>query len=274
MKKIIIIMLFAGLVAAPARSQQEDSGGGAYAPQAGNHQVSLLLGKGMFYSNVSYMLIRKNTSYLSDFDVPGTLTMSDPNENAIGNMIGVEYKYFLTDQIALSFSGAGFVNNTPWREAVDAVQAPGLDGVTLETVLPAYQTIDAQLRTRAVGNLGGQYYFKVKNDRIHPYAGAQFTLQYAAISAQSTYSGEANVAEDARDKGVRRGETYGLAPAITAGIEYSILPGLNVGFEIKAFQYYYSAVKLFAQPGLSAMTAENRDLSFLAQPIFKIGLRF
>ncbi|MDR1673604.1 MAG: hypothetical protein LBS09_09135 [Bacteroidales bacterium] len=274
MKKIIIIVALACLWAGRAHSQEEESGSGnAYAPQKGNHQVNLLLGKGLFYNSGGYMFIRKNAEVVSDPNPWYNLVISDPNDNSIGNMLGVEYKYLLTEQIALSFVGAGFINNTPWREAVDAVREDANNPYS-PVILPKYETIDARLHTRVVASLGGQYYFKVGNDRIHPYGGAQFTFQFASLSAQSTYSGIENLDVDAKDAGVRVGQTIGWSPSLVAGIEYSLLPGFIVGFEIKAASFYYSGVQLFAQPGLEAMTAENHDFSFLAQPVFKIGFRF
>jgi hypothetical protein len=272
-KKILLLALL-GVLVVPLQGQETVSTGKGY-PQAGNVQVNLLLGKGFFYNADGVLLLEQNATVVGDnpnlnTGLPAYLTLSDPNNNSLLNMIGAEVKYFVTNQIALSLSGAGYINNTPWREAVD----PTVSGTV--TVFPKYVNIDAQLKTRVVANLGGQYYFWVSNDRIHPYAGILGTFQFASLSAQSTYAGfdDASLEADKRDAGVRTGQLFGWAASAVAGIEYSIFPGFTVGFEIKPFSYYYSGLTLFAQPGLDAMTGENQDYSIFAQPIFKIGFRF
>ncbi|MDR3366406.1 MAG: hypothetical protein LBO71_05525 [Prevotellaceae bacterium] len=268
MKKIIIAAL-AFFCVVQAHSQGAD-GGGAYAPHQGSHQANLLLGKGLFYESSSFLLISKNAQTVNVYRPSASLTINNPNANSIVNMVGVEYKYFLTNAISVSFVGAGSVNTTPWREAVDKVTVEG----SSYPVLPKYETIDAEQHTRVVASLGAQHYFSVGNERLHPYAGAQLTFQYANLSAQSTYSGVENTQADERDAGVRVGQVTGWSPSLVGGVEYSLFPGLVVGVELKLASFYYSGVELFAQPGLDAMTAENRDFSFLAQPVFKIGFRF
>jgi outer membrane protein W len=270
MKKILLLALL-GVLITPLRAQEAASVGSGYAPRAGNYQVNLLLGKGLFYANAdNLLLIPQNAAVVGEgltTNLPSYLTLTDPNENSLVNMIGIEAKYFITNQIAVSLSGAGYINNTPWREAVDATPVEDYQ-------LPKYVNIDAQLKTRVVASLGGQYYFTVGNDRIHPYAGVLGTFQFASLSAQSTYSGLENLEADRQDAGVRTGQLFGWAAAAVAGIEYSVFPGLVVGFEIKPFSYYYSGLTLFAQPGLNAMTGENQDYAVFAQPTFKIGFRF
>jgi outer membrane protein W len=272
-KKILLLALL-GVLIVPLQAQEAVSTGSDYAPKAGNVQVNLLLGKGFFYVNTDdILLIQRNAEVVGNnltTNLPAYLTLSDPNSNSLLNMIGIEAKYFITDHIAVSLSGAGYINNTPWREAVDATKSGD------DIIFPKYVNIDAQLKTRVVANLGGQYYFTVGNDRIHPYAGILGTFQFASLSAQSTYAGfdDASLEADKKDAGVRTGQLFGWAASAVAGIEYSLFPGFTVGFEIKPFSYYYSGLTLFAQPGLDAMTGENQDYSIFAQPVFKIGFRF
>ncbi|MDR3350909.1 MAG: hypothetical protein LBN98_04615 [Prevotellaceae bacterium] len=274
MTKKILLFVLLGVWSLSLHAQEAAATGSDYAPKAGNIQVNLLLGKGFFYSADGILLIPQNAAIVGNSlntGLPAYLTLSDPNNNSLLNMIGIEAKYFITDQIAVSLSGAGYINNTPWREAVDATKAePDV------TIFPKYVNIDAQLKTRVVANAGGQYYFTVGNDRIHPYAGVVGTFQFASLSAQSTYAGfdDASLDADKRDAGARTGQLFGWAASAVAGVEYSLLPGLTVGFEIKPFSYYYSGLALFAQPGLDAMTGENQDYAIFAQPVFKVGFRF
>jgi hypothetical protein len=272
-KKILLFALL-GASAMPLQAQETVPSGNGHVPKAGNYQVNLLLGKGMFYAAADQLLLMpQNAAVVGEgltTALPAYLTISDPNSNSLTNMIGIEAKYFITPHIAVSLTGAGYISNTPWREAVDPTLSDGV------TVFPKYMNIDAQLKTRVVASAGGQYYFNVGNDRMHPYAGVLGTFQFAGLSAQSTYSGfdDAGMESDRRDAGVRTGQLFGWAAAAVAGVEYSLLPGLTVGFEIKPFSYYYSGLSLFAQPGLDAMTGESQDCAVFAQPVFKFGFRF
>jgi len=265
-KKIIISIsiMLAGMIITPLLAQEGGGGGG-------QHQVNLLLGKGMFYSGTDYMRIGKNATSVgapTNKSVQQTLSLNDPNSNSLLNMMGVEYKFHISDMISASFSGAGFISNTPWRDAVDGIESnvAGVAGI------PKYETIDAELLSRFVATLGGQYY--LSNNRVRPYVGAQFTFQFAGLSARSTYSGIDGLAEDFTDMGMRTGQTKGLSPAVVAGLEYNLAPGLVIGFEFRPFCFYYSGVQLFAQPGLPAMNFVSQDFSFLSQPVFKIGFTF
>ncbi|MDR3189139.1 MAG: hypothetical protein LBT94_08175 [Prevotellaceae bacterium] len=261
---------------------QDAAGSGGYAPSAGSVQANLLLGKGFFYTADGILLISRNATTVGSSlttNLPTYLTLSDPNGSSLVNMAGVELKYFISDRLSLSLSGAGYINNTPWREAVDGTTAEVTTpngGTQSVTVIPKYVSIDAQLKTRVVASVGGQYYFAVGNERIHPYAGALGTFQLASLSAQSTYAGidVSSLEADKRDAGVRTGQLFGWAAAAVAGVEYSLLPGLTVGFEIKPISYYYTGLLLVAQPGLEAMTGENQDYVIFGQPLFKVGFRF
>ena len=168
MRRILLILLL-GIWLAPAQAQD-------YAPQTGNIQVNLLLGKGMFYTNFYDLDIASSPSTL--YLYPSNMEISDPNYNSIGNMLGVELKYFVTSNISVGFTGSGYISNTPARDGVQGVS-------TATGSIPAYNRIEAELGSRAAGSLFGHYYLSVSNERINPYVGAQFTFQYASLDRKS-----------------------------------------------------------------------------------------
>lgn len=258
-KVIITIML--SLFVLPSFAQEESK---SYSTEKGKIQGSLLLGDRMFYSTSELYLYRNSTS----IDLyPTEFRFSDEswNSNSIMDMIGVELKYFVTDKISVSFVGAGSVNSTPSREYQEGV----ITGDPV-TSIPNYDYIEANLTTRLVGSIGVNYHLKVKNERIQPYIGVAGTFQFAKVNALTPYNGDpADI-----DAGVRTGQVFGWSPALVAGIEYALAPGFLIGFEIKPVSYYYSGVELFAAPGLSAMTGDNHEFTFLSHPRFKIGFRF
>ena len=262
MRKIIITIMLS-VILAPVFAQETTQEVKVYTPKAGNFQGSLLLGDRMFYSTNQLELDRN----LVNMDLyPTSLRFSDDyNSNYIIEMIGVEFKYFVTNRVSVSFVGAGSVNNTPSVEFKEGVNT----GEDISTI-PNYKHIDANLSTRLVGSLGLNYHFKVKNDRVQPYMGVQGTFQFAQVTTATPYTG---IPEDV-DAGNRTGQILGWSPSMVAGIEYALFPGFLVGFEIKPVSYYYTGVELFAKPGLQAMTGSNHEFTFLSHPRFKIGFRF
>jgi len=279
MKKILLIVL-CGVLFVPLSAQD---GGASNRPVKGNMQANLLLGKGMFYTSFESLFV-PGTGAVIGGDIttalPAMLTLSDPNTNSLTNMIGVEFKYFIVDNISLSLSLAGSINTTPWSAAVDPLTAPlpvpGSPGSTFEQViLPGYVNIDAQMRSRVVANIGAQYYFpSFGNERVLPYAGIMASVQFANIQAESTYAGFDELQSGNGIRGIRTGRIIGWAPSITAGLEYLLLPYLTIGFEVRPVSMYYSGIQLFAAQGMAGLTGENTDWSFFSFPQFKIGFRF
>ncbi|MDL2289914.1 hypothetical protein LJB95_00730 [Paludibacteraceae bacterium OttesenSCG-928-F17] len=259
----IIITLIAAVLFLPAFAQEQQVK--EYAPKKGNFQASLLLGDKMYYSLSGLYLSPLNTLIgLEPTEFRFSENYLNSNANSIMNMIGVEFKYFVLDQLSVSFVGAGSVNSTPSREFQEGVNQGTAEGQ------PDYDYIEANLTTRLVGSLGVNYHFALPKERIQPYVGVQGTFQLAKIDAITPYTNDPAYF----DGGVRTGQIFGWSPSLVVGIEYALTPGLLIGFEIKPVSYYYSGAELFASRGLSAMTGANHEFTFLAHPRFKIGFRF
>ena len=260
MRKIIITII-AAILFFPAFAQEQEK---EYAPKKGNFQANLLLGDRMYYPTSGLYLERNQTSVGIE---PTEFRFSNDywNSNSIMDMIGIEFKYFVLDQLSISFLGAGSVNNTPSREYQEGINTG--DPVT---GIPDHDYIEANLTTRLIGSVGVNYHFALAKERIQPYVGLQGTFQFAKVDAVTPYTG--NPAD--YDAGVRTGQVFGWSPSIVMGIEYALTPGLLIGFEIKPVSYYYTGAELFAARGLEAMTGSNHEFTFLAHPRFKIGFRF
>ena len=257
----IIITLIAAVLFLPVFAQEQVK---EYAPKKGNFQASLLLGDRMYYQ-LSELYLYRNSTLVDLYPTEFRFSNNDWNSNSIMDMIGVEFKYFVLDQLSISFVGAGSVNSTPSREFQE-----GVNTGSPVTGVPDYDYIEANLTTRLVGSLGVNYHFALAKERIQPYVGVQGTFQYAQVNAITPYTGDpADI-----DNGVRTGQIFGWSPSLVVGIEYALTPGLLIGFEIKPVSYYYSGAELFASRGLPAMTGVNHEFTFLAHPRFKIGFRF
>jgi len=70
----------------------------------------------------------------------------------------------------------------------------------------------------------------------------------------------------------RAGEAYAISGAITAGVEYNLLPGMNIALEVRPFNYYYTAIRMYADG--QEFNAYEMQFKFFAFPQLKIGFRF
>jgi outer membrane protein W len=260
MRKLIVLLLVALGTSIVTNAQD------GFGPSAGDISVSLQLGKAESFSNLQYVA-KPSTSSDYSLYTPYATTVST-SDNSMMNMIGVEGKYFVTDQIAVRLSGMGIIDVTPAQTSVPGVtyyntqlQNAGVSSI----VLPAYNAIESKTTHRFTANVGGDYYFAVDSRRVCPYGGAMLSFNYGRHQYFTL---------DDDDLGARFSETYGLGGSVVGGIDYYVAEGMFLGFEVKAFNYIYSVNKLAPVAGVEAYDANTHTISFLSNPVFKIGFKF
>ena len=281
-KKLSIFLVAVLAVASLAAQPVERSGSAQFAPRAGQWQVNLVLGRGLFFpvENSSYLLPSAFSG--DDLGLPdgGTSNQSgDPavwfhvgslNNNSIGNMAGIQAKYFITNRIEVNAMFSMDIGVQQKRDYQD-----GVGGVV---PLAGYQYVLGRLTNDWLATLGSNYYFNNCNGRIFPYLGLLGGFQHARIQTIFPYTGElffegeeVFMAEEIYAH-ARAGEVFGITGAITAGIEYNLLPGLNIAFEVRPFSYMYTLGRMYSE-GLN-WNANVHQIKFFALPQFKIGIRF
>ena len=253
------------------------SGDGAadYAPAAGDFSGALLFGRGNFlYSGLDVT----STANLS-WTVPGSAPYNntvDANSNDVTNMVGAELRYFLMDNIALKLSGGAIIRNTPAQANV-----PGfIDSNTNSAAwIPAYAAVKADNRVESNVNLGAEYHFGSKYNRLFPYAGLTVPFYY---SRQSFYDptiiypdpSSSGQDIDVVDVGIRSTEIIGFGGQLVGGFDFYLFEGFYTGFEIKPVSVVYAYSTKSPGPGLPAGEAQNTTISFFTQPFIKLGFRF
>jgi len=281
-KKLSIFLIAVLTVASLGAQPAERSGSAVYAPRAGQFQVSAVLGDGLYFDyldNLTPLL----PSYLpgaelgidpSSYSTGYYLQMGSLNNNSIANIAGIQGKYFLTNRIALNAMFAMQIDVTPERDYIE--------GIDLESSglldLGGIQWVEGRLTDKYLVNVGADYYFNNCNGRLFPYIGLLGGFQHARVQAYLPYTG-IEVSVDggtdplelyALDK--RAGEAYAISGAITAGVEYNFLPGMNIALEVRPFNYYYSAIRMYADG--QEFNAYEMQFKFFAFPQLKIGFRF
>lgn len=293
-KKLCTLLLLATL-SAPLLAQTASSNGEGviFAPQKGQWQVSMFLGGGnKFYNeNTTYLLPRfTNTSgevglpnggSLESGDLSTYLQIDGLNGNNLTNIIGFEGKYFLSDCWDINLQFSMDINLTPKKDYIEG------ETTVPDMIIPAQSYINAQATNNWYVGVGSNRYFKVSNPRIHPYLGAALGFQMARIETSEPYTGETYAdGEDEGDdevgsglptqvylSGSRAGQMFGIKAAAVAGIEYSLAPGLVLGFQMQPVAYRYDVIQICPK-GFDKYNASHHNIKLFDMAVLKLGIRF
>lgn len=293
-KKLCTLLLLATL-SAPLLAQTASSNGEGviFAPQKGQWQVSMFLGGGnKFYNeNTTYLLPRfTNTSgevglpnggSLESGDLNTYLQIDGLNGNNLTNIIGFEGKYFLSDCWDINLQFSMDINLTPKKDYIEG------EATVPDMIIPAQKYINAQATNNWYVGVGSNRYFKVSNPRIHPYLGAALGFQMARIETSEPYTGETYAdGEDEGDdevgsglptqvylSGSRAGQMFGIKAAAVAGIEYSLAPGLVLGFQMQPVAYRYDVIQICPK-GFDKYNASHHNIKLFDMAVLKLGIRF
>ena len=302
-KKLCTLLLLTCITAAPSLAQRYSSSDDAsFAPKKGQWQVSVLLGSGKFFNeNTSYLLPKfsndggvvglPNGGKDNSGDLNRYLNIGSLNNNSLVNIAGIEGKYFLSDNWDINFQFSMNISLTPKKDYVEGnyTEVPDM-------IIPAQDYISARMTNNWYVGVGTNRYFKVSNPRIHPYLGGSLGFQMARIETTEPYTGDNYYDEDMveTDKetgkpvdpdelgglptqvylsGSRAGQMFGIKAAGVAGIEYSLAPGLVLGFQFQPLAYRYDVIQLCPK-GFDKYNASHHNIKIFDMPVLKLGIRF
>jgi outer membrane protein W len=285
MKKYIIFMLMflCSIGVAWAQDEEESDEGSEgsvekYAPAAGDFSGAVLFGRGIYVTNG---LVLPSSITINQFSGNvTTISGASPNasnvvgdENFASNMIGGEARYFITNRIAVKLGGSAIIRNTPDRANIPA--PVNQNNTASAALIPNYQAVTAQNDVDLAINVGGEYHFESKYDRLFPYVGLNLPFFHGRRSAYDpTITLESDGSATITDISTRHVELFGFGAEGAAGIDYYLMEGFFFGFEIKPVSYIYLYTKKYPAAGLEELGADTHTLSFFSRPVFKIGFRF
>lgn len=233
---------------------------------------------------------------------PGVyLNLGNLNSNSLVNLIGIQGKYFLTDRWDVNLMFSMNINATPKKDYIDG-------DYTIENMpIMASRYMEGRISNAWNVAVGSNYYFNTKNERINLYVGGLLGWQMGRIETTTPYTGETftedeeliqiddpshpdynspyneygpNYDPDLVTESVqlytpnsRAGQIFGLKVAGVAGIEYSLSPGLILGFEVQPVAYRYDHIQICPK-GQAAYKVGHHNINFFATPNLKIGFRF
>ncbi|HEY9123849.1 MAG TPA: BT1926 family outer membrane beta-barrel protein [Bacteroidales bacterium] len=246
MKKHIITVLVA-LVSLPLFSQFN----------AGTLKVSLNLGNSPYVGMLQAPSQTSSTQYLS---VEPARWVSGTS-NSLVNMVGMEVKFFVADNLACKFIGGGQISVTPGQNEI-----PGVDNDVYpfdpQTAIPAFSDVKEQKQNQFLFQVGADKYFSKNNVAI--YAGGELGFRYGAGKSKSITETSA---------GSSIAEVYGYFGAIDFGAEYNTNDGLFVGVEIRPVSVAYSVSTIEPIPGVS-QKGDNLNVGFFVYPTVRFGINF
>jgi hypothetical protein len=291
LKKLSTLLLLA-MMSAPILAQTISSkkcDGVMFAPEKGQWQISVFMGGGnKFYdegtsnyllpthTNTDGMIGLPNGNTNTSGDLNTYLNIDGLNNNSLTNILGFEAKYFLSDCWDINMQFSMDINLTPKKDFVE-----GDFGVP-DMIIPAQKYINAQMTNNWYAAVGTNRYFKVSNPRIHPYLGASVGFQMARIETTEPYTGDSEYDEDLDQEGMpsqiylagsRAGQMFGVKAAGVAGIEYSVAPGLVLGFQCQPLAYRYDVVQI-CPTGFDNYNASHHNIKIFDMPVLKLGIRF
>lgn len=300
MRKLLYSILLSIVVVAPSLAQQPTScqkkDGVVYAPQKGQWQVSLMLGNsGQMYGSDNSFLLPNITNTGGSVGLPngstnnsgfldGYLNINGMSDNNLTNMVGVQFKYFVSDCWDVNISLGMNLNVTPKKDYVEGDYESVAD-----MIIPEQKYINAQTANQWFVNVGTDRYFKTSNPRIHPYLGVTAGFQMARVDATEPYVGTYADGEDDFDESTgsdiegldkhvyyaagKVGQMFAIRGGLVAGIEYSLAKGLILGLECQPLAYRYDVIQLCPQ-GFDKYNVSHHNIKLVEMPVVKIGFRF
>lgn len=312
MIKKLCTLFATALLVVPAMAQLGNSNDGAsFRPQKGDWQVSINLGKGQFFNELSGMNYLLPT-YISQYqttmpdiglgqgssanqsqDMGIYLDLSGSfNDNSLLNVASFQGAYFLTDNIQLNATFSLDLSVTPKRDYIESGYYESGDPLNL----PGYKYMEGRITSKWMLGFGGNYYFPTKNERINLYSGAMIGFQMGRVEASAPYSGETikdNVSDEEANAGSevledgemsgepielyrpsnRAGTVWGIRGALVGGVEFSLYKGLVLGLEIHPVAYNYSVLRIQPQ-GMASYNCSHHNIRVFEYPTLKLGFRF
>lgn len=243
--------------------------------------MALLLGNGTILSTPSVPASPSSTDWSVTGEAPYASGISD--FNALTNMIGAEFRYFVSERVALKLNGSGSFRNTPAQENVQGVTPATSGAIDSESPnagwIPNYNATVMDNSITGNAAIGLEFHFK-STGKVSPYWGIMIPASY---TRRSMYDPTVTVnmqnpslssAVKITDVGVRHVEQVGFGGQLVLGGDYNFTESLYLGFEIKPVSYIYAFNTKFPAPGLETRSADSHSYGFFTQPILKIGMKF
>jgi len=258
--------------------------GTLYAQSEGSSKkfsMAILFGNGIYLAEPAVPVSPGTTDWTVAGEAPNASGISA--NNPLTNMIGAEFRYFVTNGFAIKFNGSGIFRNTPAVENVTGV-TPATSGAVDPASpsagwIPNYASTVMDNSLNVNVSLGGEFHIAT-GSKVSPYVAIMVPFCYGrrslydpTVTVDVTKS-TIDAAVKITDVGTRHIETIGFGGQLVFGADYNFTESLYISLEIKPVSYLYAYNTKFPAPGLETRSADTHTYGFFTQPVFKIGVRF
>lgn len=240
-------------------------------PSAGEMSGAVLFGNGPYLSVPVPYAPQDYSSWTVSGSAP-YMYLVENGENTLMNLVGIELRYFLTGNIAIKASGGAVIRKNPSVINIPGIMDPNSPNATW---IPNYSSIEQRNSMDANLNIGADWIFKTKYDKVFPFAGLNIPILYG----KRTYYDPTITFSEYGDPVIsdispRHGEVYAYGLQAVGGLDYYFAEAFYMGFEFKPVSWIYAGSRQFPAAGLPALKAESNTFSFFNQVNFKIGFKF
>lgn len=239
------------------------------------------------------------------------LNLGSLNYNNLVNIAGIQGKYFLTDRIDLNLMFSMNINITPGKDYIGGDKSVPDMNIPAYKFIEAKMTNNWMLalgsnyyfktrNERINPYIGGVVGFQMgRIETNQPYTGITVpdrdevddpsgngvpgnnlpSTDLPNMDLPGTSTGESGsggldqLPQQVYVPSSRAGQVFGLNAGAVAGIEYSLAPGLLLGFEVQPVSYRYNVLQICPK-GLDKYSASNHNVKVFASPVLKLGIRF
>ena len=180
-----------------------------------------------------------------------------------GLMLDLEGRWMMTDKWAVKLSGGFNFSHNPGYAELPGTTMPD-EEFELGDV-PGYGAVPSSESIQYAVALGFERYFTTGVDNLFLRAGFEFGGAYGRSSA---------AADDEIYSGQTVGEAYSLRAAPVVGVDYFFNEAVFVGLDVRPLSYQYSVYGVRPEAGLSMLRSDNHSVTFISNPVLKIGFKF
>lgn len=183
-------------------------------------------------------------------------------------MVGVDGNWFFTDRWSLRFGGGlGYIYNPGYSAVPGTVDWAKLNDRenANDIVVPDYRAVAnaTTLKYNVYTGFDVNFPSKVQNLFFHIGIHAGFAHGISVMKYNDEYS-----------MGASNAEAFDIRGSFNFGIDYYLLPGMFIGFEVDPIAYKYNVTSIIPQAGLANLSADSHSAGFLSAPTLKIGFKF
>lgn len=246
MKKIFSSILFLFIISGSAVIAQEDEN---LVPQRGDVMLSVNFGVG------SYIGMSAPKPNLSEYSLSAPMSGWFDKKP----ILDVECKWFVAKKWALKFLGGFTYSNNPGYNEVLGTNSTDWGSV------PTYKAVPNSDNFQYALGLGFNRYYESRSNWLFFYFGGETGFAYGKVAAK---------ADNEEYMGASIAEAYAFKVAPVCGVDYFFDELLFVGIDVRPISYQYAIYKERPQAGLRSLSSDNHTISFISQPMIKLGIRF